>query len=149
MKRAARFLTLSRTEWALWFESTVLLVVIRLGLCFLPFQTLRRILARWAKATNPSEKNNRVPLNHVIRAVERASRYLPMKGTCLMQALAAQTLLSQAGYPARLSIGVKRDKGRKFEAHAWLESEGVVVVGGRVPELEGYTPLLAADSLEF
>jgi hypothetical protein len=80
----------------------------------------------------------------LIWAVTAASRYVP-GATCLAQALAAQVLLGRTGYPARLRIGVAKGEERKFEAHAWVESQGRVVIGG--PGLGRFTPLttLAGD----
>ena len=51
--------------------------------------------------------------------------------TCLAQALAARVLLERRGFDCRLRLGVVRADGR-FEAHAWLERGGRVVVGGAV-----------------
>ena len=47
--------------------------------------------------------------------------------------------------PACLRIGVVKGAGGQFQAHAWVESDGVVVIGGSEPEPERYTPLPALD----
>jgi hypothetical protein len=39
-------------------------------------------------------------------------------------------LLARRGYPALLHIGVAKGKEGQFQAHAWVESEGKVVIGG-------------------
>jgi hypothetical protein len=66
----------------------------------------------------------------LVWAVRFASIYVP-NPTCLTQALAGQVLLERYGYPTRLVIGVAPDdKGKApFQAHAWLESNGTVVIG--------------------
>lgn len=74
-------------------------------------------------------------------AVHRVSRAVP-GATCLTQALAAQLLLSRRGYPSRLRIGVAHAPGDGLRAHAWLESDGLVVLGGS--GFEAFTPLSAA-----
>jgi hypothetical protein len=71
--------------------------------------------------------------------VETASRRTPGLKTCLAQALAAQVLLTRRGYPALLRIGVAKGERQQLQAHAWVESEGKIVIGGS--ELERYTPL--------
>jgi hypothetical protein len=76
-------------------------------------------------------------------AVRRVSRAVP-GATCLTQALAAQVLLSRRGYASRLRIGVARAADNGLRAHAWLESDGVVVFGGS--GFEAYTPLSAATA---
>ena len=49
---------------------------------------------------------------------------------CLTQALAGQVLLERYGYPALVHVGVtKKAKNGTFQAHAWLESDGKVVIG--------------------
>ncbi len=60
------------------------------------------------------------------RALQRGSRLVP-GSTCLVQALAGQWLLQGEGYPAQLRIGVSKAEG--FEAHAWVELEGKVLIG--------------------
>jgi hypothetical protein len=68
---------------------------------------------------------------------------MPGAKTCLNQALAAQMLLAQRGYPALLHIGVAKGKEGQFQAHAWVESEGKVVIGGSGPEC--FTPLAVLE----
>ena len=62
------------------------------------------------------------------RDVARAAWLVP-RATCLVQALAAQWLITRTGTSAALRFGVaKAAKG--VEAHVWLESGGHVVLGG-------------------
>jgi hypothetical protein len=64
--------------------------------------------------------------------------------TCLVRALAAQALLARRGHASQLRLGVARGSGRAFEAHAWLEQDGRVLVGG---PLDGrYVPFPALDA---
>ncbi len=65
--------------------------------------------------------------------------------TCLCSALALQRLLSSAGHPSQVHIGVARD-ATGFMAHAWLVHDGVVVIGEE--EHERYTRLTAWDARE-
>jgi hypothetical protein len=39
-------------------------------------------------------------------------------------------MLNRYGYPAHIHIGVAKDHTGSFGAHAWLESEGTIVIGG-------------------
>ena len=64
---------------------------------------------------------------------------MPGGKTCLPQALAAQVLLERCGYPARLRVGVVKGGEGQLEAHAWVESQGRIIVGGA--EVERYIPL--------
>ena len=110
----------------------------RLGLWLLPFKTLRQLLARKTQASNQA------PIDRVAWAVTVAGRYVPA-ATCLTQALATQVLLSQHGYEACLRIGVVRGEDGQLQAHAWVESDGVVVIGGPESALERYVTLSALD----
>ena len=57
------------------------------------------------------------------------STYMPC-ATCLSQALAGQVLLTHYGYRAVVRVGVTKVDGKgTFQAHAWLESGGKVVIG--------------------
>jgi Transglutaminase-like superfamily len=60
-------------------------------------------------------------------SVRVSSRYVP-GCLCLPQALAGRILLAARGYRSKLRIVVRKEDS-KFEAHAWLESEGRVWVG--------------------
>ena len=66
-------------------------------------------------------------------AIKRAARLVP-RASCLTQALALQTVLAREGEPSALVLGVDAaPKGRKrFEAHAWIEWRGRVIIGGPV-----------------
>ena len=67
----------------------------------------------------------------VRRAVARAVRTLPVEASCLVQAMAAERLLRTAGLEATLHIGVARvePQAPPLDAHAWVESQGVIVAG--------------------
>jgi hypothetical protein len=54
----------------------------------------------------------------------------------------AQMLLNWAGIDNKLHIGVRRDE--KFEAHAWVECGGRIVVGG-TEEVASYVAILTLD----
>jgi hypothetical protein len=74
-------------------------------------------------------------------AVQAAARRIP-GASCLTQALALQYVLGRAGETTKLHIGVAKDSARGFEAHAWLEHRGAILVGDN-GELERYAPIPA------
>jgi hypothetical protein len=61
-------------------------------------------------------------------AVARVSRHVP-HASCLTQALALQLLLSRHGWPSRIHLGMGRDTTGAWQAHAWVECEGRVILG--------------------
>lgn len=129
MKRLRKFLHLPKRDCHLLISATFCLGAIRLGLWLLPFQTLRRLLARMTQLTTKSPEVNQAKVDKVVWAVKVAKRYIP-GARCLAQALATQMLLERRGYPTQLRIGFTRDKGGQMSAHAWVESEGRVAIGG-------------------
>jgi hypothetical protein len=146
MRRLSRFLRLSTAERRLLIEAMLLLGAIRPGLWLLPFETVRRLLARAARMPAGSQEVDLPSAERVVWALAVASRYAPRggAGTCLTQALAAQTMLARRGHPALLRIGLTKDEERRLQAHAWVESAGKVVIGGSA-NLERYTLLPALE----
>lgn len=139
IKNLLRFFGLPAAEQWLLFKAVFLLVVLRLGIWLLPFQTFYRLLSRLARIYIPPPDDQEVPKKKIVRAVEIAGRHMPWAGTCLTLALATQVLLARRGCQVLLCIGVARSEDDKFEAHAWVESEGEVIIGGT--ELDRYSPL--------
>jgi len=60
------------------------------------------------------------------RMVKAAEHYGIARATCLEESLALWYLLGRKGIPSRLRIGVRK-QSEKFEAHAWVEYEGVAL----------------------
>lgn len=115
--------------WGVLLLAVLLIVVVRVGLWLLPSRTIVRVLRR-LDAPKPNERSGQaVPLKVIVWAVNAAARRVP-KATCLTQALSARVLLRWFGYEARLCLGVAHNNDRSLRAHAWLEREGRVVLGG-------------------
>jgi len=129
MKRLHKFLSLTPSDRVLLINALLLLGAIRLGLKLLPLQTLRRLLARIAQPIRTLQEADKASVDKVAWAVMVASHYIP-GARCLVQALATQVLLERRGYPTQLRIGFTRGKGGQMSAHAWVESEGRVAIGG-------------------
>lgn len=125
MRRARKFFRLTSRERSLLVGSFVWVILYRGGLWVLPYRwtgkwTAERIGADGA-VSNPEV------VSEIVRSVSFASRYVPY-ASCLTQALAARRLLRRYGQNADLKIGVAKDNGN-FEAHAWLEIDGRIVLG--------------------
>ena len=99
---------------------------------------MTRFLGVRASLPETGAEVSRLSVERIGWAVALVSRWVP-KATCLTQAFAAQILLTRQGYPASLRIGVAKGEGGQFEAHAWVETQGRVVLGG--PQLARFTPL--------
>ena len=118
--------------------------LVRAGLRFLPLPAWERMAERLS-GSPPADGTPSATAQDVAWAVRSASRVVP-GATCLTQALAAKLVLSRRGYSSRLRIGVARGPGHRLRAHAWLEANGVVVVGGS--RVEEFTPLGTAVPAE-
>ncbi len=134
MKRLRKFARLSADDRRLVIRTTILMSGLRLGLCLLPF---RRLIARCEQKQPPP--HDAISPERVVWAVQAASRYVP-RATCLVQALTAKVLLESAGLPADVHLGVAKTREQGLEAHAWVEFQGQVVIGG---DLTSYTRLPA------
>jgi hypothetical protein len=125
MARVLRFFKVSARERAILLWSFVWVTLFRIGLWVLPFGATKK----WTVGNaDPITKNSdKQTVIEIIRAVRFASRYVPY-ASCLTQALAARKLLGEYGQTAELKIGVTKSDG-DFEAHAWLEIDGRIVLG--------------------
>ncbi len=140
MRRIRRLVALPAAEKWLLIKALVLVWLVRLALWILPFSWTKSILGRWNNNPPSRLAAKRLPAERIAWAVTRSSRLVPGARHCLTQALAAHSLLLRRGYPTSSHIGVARDEAGKLIAHAWVECEGVVLVGGD-QDLAKYTKL--------
>ena len=105
--RAVAWLMLTRGALRLWSYSTVRRAIDRLS--------PRRVGA----AMTPAECE---------QALRRAARVLP-SASCLARAIAGACMLRRDGGDSTLTIGVRFDRDHHLHAHAWLESDGIIVTG--------------------
>lgn len=107
----------------------------RLATWILPFSVGRRLLVGRRRAERPT-----VTRDQVRWAMAQAQRVVP-RATCLPQALAAEAMLTRGGLDAELQIGVMKTENGKLLAHAWVVSEGRIVVGDLPGGVGVYTRL--------
>ena len=120
--RLRQFAALPPLRRRLLLRSLAAVAAVRVGVTLLPFRSWRSGFA--VRRSAPARRSAR----DIAWAVEVASPYVP-RATCLVQALAAQFLLSREGHASRLRIGVAPSPTR-LDAHAWLESDGEILLGG-------------------
>lgn len=122
-------------------EAAVVLVSVRLGLRLLPFQTVRSFLGRFAASAKrqgrPAAAGS-AAAPRIVRAVDCAGRGLGL--TCLPRALTTHALLARRQIDSTLRIGVTRTPGAPLEAHAWVERDGVVIMG-ELPNLSRFVKM--------
>jgi hypothetical protein len=129
MAAMRKFLGLSSKDQCFLMGSLLLVVMIRSSLWILPFGLIHRCLNILTTVPTPLPSTASSSTARTVWAVTVTSRYVP-GATCLTQALVTQILLARQGYPTNLRIGVAKDKNNKLKAHAWLESQEQIVIGG-------------------
>jgi hypothetical protein len=139
MIRIRKFLQRARPDQWLMVQAIFVLALVTLGLRFLPWLPFQRQLIGLAHRRRQVRRAHRPAAQRIAWAIQVAGRLIPL-AACLPQALAAQFLFIRNGYPADLQIGAARNADGRFEAHAWVISEGGVIVGG-LPDLARFVPL--------
>jgi transglutaminase superfamily protein len=139
MKRLRKFFSLPAADQKLLVKAAVLLWVVRIGLWVLPFRTVCRLLTN-VKERAVSSVINDDHLEKIVASVKRSSRLVPA-ATCLPQALVTVALMESAQLDATMRIGVAKNPAGKLEAHAWVESDGKVIIGGADSDLSRFTVL--------
>ena len=130
-----------RRERALLVESYLVVVLVRLSLTVVPYALLRRLrrpvlrIARILAARSLDD-------HRVVAAVRTAARHVA-GATCLTQAIALHLMLARRRIETHLVVGVTRRDGR-FEAHAWVDRDGDVLIGGDVTR---FNPLVRIGTI--
>jgi hypothetical protein len=111
-------------KFLLVLEASGFLLAARAALWTLPFA---RLMASLHGRSRGPTGTAAADIRRIRWAVETAARRLPVSLTCLPQALAAAWMLQARGHAPELLYGVSAG----FAAHAWVELEGMPVVGHR------------------
>jgi len=120
---------------------SLMVLGVRAALQVLPYRTVQRWLAQGARdVSSLAPEVVHARRRRIVSLVAATSKHLLGDKPCLTQALVAQRLLRQQGYDTELRIGVTKD-GEELLAHAWLEREGQVVIGGQSSQGR-YVPLV-------
>ncbi|OCQ99480.1 hypothetical protein BCD64_10510 [Nostoc sp. MBR 210] len=137
MKRLLKLLQLSNSDRQFFLRTFVLLGLVRLGMWLLSFNTLRKLINKISK---PNSQLEPISLHKIVWAINVSTRYTPGGAKCLARALTCQVLMTRYGYTPELRIGVVKSEAGNLEAHAWIETQGYVVIG-YLPDLSRFTPL--------
>jgi hypothetical protein len=116
-------------EKVIFCRAFYLLTASRLLLQFRPFKDVVHYFSQ--KSASPEIVISLVSSDRVALLLNAAATMSPFS-TCLSKSLAGSVLFKSLGYQTVLHIGVKREGGELFEAHAWLTLNGNVLVGNRI-----------------
>ena len=106
-------------------ETGVRLAVASLQLRVRPFRNVMKRISRLGGAGSPVSRADAELLSRALKAWERR---LPWRARCFEQAIVAHRWLTHRGHAACVHYGA-RGEGDALEAHVWVTSGQVPVVG--------------------
>jgi len=146
-RKVQKFLKMPAQQRLLFLEALLSVSVVRVGLLVLPVRAVRRALGWVFPPPAPMVERSRSSAEEIAHCVTAAARNSPVGYTCLGSALVGKALLSRHGLECHLRIGVRREGNRAFAAHAWLERDNRVIIGGPSAVVELYQELPDVDRL--
>ncbi len=136
--RLRKYWRLSWADRRLLFQAALQTGLVSLGMRVLPFSFWRHRLQNCpGRPQGPAGSDSP---DRILWAVSVAAGFVP-GATCLVRSLVARDMLCRAGHTAELRLGVNPRVERPLQAHAWLECEGRVLLGGE--DVSTYTRLRA------
>lgn len=129
MRVLRKFLCLPLDDRRLLVSAALVLGLFGAALRLISFKKLLHLADELSH--KPSQRLNPPypSLERITWAISAVGRRIPCLSGCLIQAVATKILLARWGHPALMRIGVNRGENGRLEAHAWVESEGAVVMG--------------------
>jgi hypothetical protein len=128
-----RLRELSGITWRYYFLAIVLLPLVDISLRASGYgrtrQRMQRIFLRPSGAPLSTISSERL-VEPMARGVSLAGRRSLWPTSCLRQALLLHVLLARKGIASDLKIGVRAGEAGGVDAHAWVERDGRVLIGG-------------------
>lgn len=128
LKSLRRFSALERHAQTLFLRALVMLPLVGLSLKFRGFEAtrsgLRKMVSGIRKRATSDPLNQQIALS--ARMVNAADRHGLVHPSCLVKSLTLWWLLGRQGIASELRVGVRKEGGN-FEAHAWVEREGIAL----------------------
>jgi Transglutaminase-like superfamily len=123
---------LDALQWRYLFMSLAWLPVIDMSLRRVGYKRTLLWLSRRADSDGASINHLDSPdvPSKIARMVSLAGRRSPWRTTCLRQALLLWFLLARRGIASELRLGVEKSAEGDVAAHAWVERDGHVLIGG-------------------
>ena len=134
---------LDALQWRYLTLSLVLLPAIDVSLRCVGFKRTKRWLEARVKSSEAKTSGNVVEATavQIAAVVSLAGRRSLWPTSCLRQALTLWILLAHRGIKSEVRVGVEGTAGSGFAAHAWVERNDRVLIGGEHAR-ERYVTLL-------
>jgi hypothetical protein len=130
MTLARRFLKRTAADRRLLLRALALHTCVASLLRLVRFGTLSDWLCRYGGHRPAGGRPlDSAAIDRIVWAVQQAASVAPWGRTCLTEALTAGAMLRRAGCDTTLRYGVAEGK-KGVAAHAWLEHNGVEIIGG-------------------
>lgn len=140
-----QFLFKPVAKCALFLVFLILSCVLQILVLLIPFRITSQLLGQRLAAGNSlveaTEKKEKQALA-IGRICERATRRLPLKSKCLVQAILTNSILSLINIPCVINIGVSRSRfdAVGMKAHAWTMTSNQTITGGKI--CKSYTTII-------
>jgi hypothetical protein len=121
-----RFSALDGKARSLFVRAIFVLPLVAQSLRWRGFSVTQRSLQRPKAATGKSLDPGNQNLELTVRMVKAAVRHSVGHPSCLEESLTLWWLLAKQGIASEVRIGVRK-QAEEFEAHAWVEREGVAL----------------------
>jgi hypothetical protein len=127
--RLKKLSRLDADEWRILLAASWLLPATALSLRVFGYRRTRAWMDRHVSSNQSGPADAATEAARVARLVSVAAHRGPYRANCLRQALVAWWLLGRRGIETNLVVGVRKDE-QGFAAHAWVEFNGDVIIGG-------------------
>jgi hypothetical protein len=127
--RLRKLRQLSVSSWLMLAVAAICLPITGAALRLLGFQRSCRFLARFDRAAMSIEGASDDAIDEakaMAEIVKIAARHGLYRAKCLTESLVLWALLRRRGLPVELRIGARKAENQ-FEAHAWVELNGIVL----------------------
>jgi hypothetical protein len=143
MRVLRKFTCLPSADRRLLVTAALVMGLVGVALRLVSFKKLLHLTEEFSHTTSQGQNPLPPSSERITWAIAAVSRRIPLFSRCLTQAIAAKIILARCGYPALMRIGVSRNENGRLEAHAWVESQGAIVVGA--PTADHFVPLPSID----
>jgi len=107
------------------------LVLIKLALCLLPYQKVVHNVDRWANSFTTLKSRAVCSAETICSLTDKCANSIPLRLLCLPRAFTGYVQCRRNGYKVELKIGIRRSSDEGFVAHAWIELNGIILIGNR------------------
>lgn len=131
ISKLKKFIKLSNSNKLLIIKVVFITAIVRFAMVNIKFKILKKYMGEHNKESTWTLKTEEyVKIKKIRWAVITVSKNTPWESKCLVQALAAQRLLTVQGISSTLYLGVNKQTDISLNAHAWIRSGDVYVTGG-------------------